>query len=295
VAKCPANGLTNLLASVCEYQTYSTVPSCSTEIRPSLASMIWLWRLVTRGMNDAIQRTVINRTLEINRLEKLKGLIAKFEAAIQAHDAKVAAAQAALEERERFASLECMHESFASPCLTEMTSSGATEGNTEGSCTITISHTLRKELSHHQENHSTTVLAAARSINQRTGRPPSEFVRCLLTEFRLFSFENGRQYLQAGTLDHIKLATVIKAFEELHPDSQPSLKSTTTRDDWKRAVRENNIDMIAMARSVAEVKTVRTVEEKLKLRPGTTGYEILDRLVHSMDEFRSRSGQDSKL
>jgi hypothetical protein len=80
--------------------------------------MIWIWRLVTfwpsgsvfdRGMNDAIQRTVINRTLEANNLEKLKGLIAIFEAAIQAHDAKVAAAQATLEEWELFASLECMH------------------------------------------------------------------------------------------------------------------------------------------------------------------------------------------
>jgi hypothetical protein len=58
---------------------------------------------------------------------------------------------------------------------------------------------------------------------------------------------------------------VIKAFEELHPDSPPSLKSTITRDDRKRAVRANNVDMITMARSVAEVKTVHTVEKKIKV------------------------------
>jgi hypothetical protein len=30
-----------------QYQTYSTVSSFLTEIRPSLTSMIWLWQLVT--------------------------------------------------------------------------------------------------------------------------------------------------------------------------------------------------------------------------------------------------------
>jgi hypothetical protein len=56
-----------------------------------------------RGMNVAIQRTIVNRTLEANNLEKLKGLIAKFEPAIQAHDAKVAAAQATLSAHELLA------------------------------------------------------------------------------------------------------------------------------------------------------------------------------------------------
>jgi hypothetical protein len=48
----------------------------------------------------ATQRTIVNRTLESNNLESsnsLKGLVAKFEAAIQAHDAEVAAAHVALE------------------------------------------------------------------------------------------------------------------------------------------------------------------------------------------------------
>ncbi len=122
-----------------------------------------------------------------------------------------------------------------------------------------ISNTQRKdsELSHHQEDTSTTVLAAARAINVRTGRPPTETVHCLLrlTEFRLLAFETGRQYLQVGTLDFIKLAIVIKAFEKLHPDSPPSLKSTITRDEWKRALRANDIDMITMARSRASRET----------------------------------------
>jgi hypothetical protein len=55
-------------------------------------SMIWLWRLVTfwnldqfskRGMDDAIQRLVVKKTFEAENLEKLRGLVAKFETAIQ--------------------------------------------------------------------------------------------------------------------------------------------------------------------------------------------------------------------
>jgi hypothetical protein len=72
---------------------------------------------------------------------------------------------------------------------------------------------------------------------------------------------------EAGTLDHIKLSTVIKAFKERRPEAPPSLTSSITVDDRKNAVRANNIDIIAMARSVPEVKTVHTVEEKLRLRP----------------------------
>jgi hypothetical protein len=85
-----------------------------------------------RGLNDAIPRTVVNRTLEACNMEKLKVLIVKFKAAIQAHDAKVAAAQAAQAEREFMDHIDHNEESFASlpSCSTEMTSSGATEGNT---------------------------------------------------------------------------------------------------------------------------------------------------------------------
>jgi lysyl-tRNA synthetase class II len=79
-----------------------------------------------RGMGDTIQRSVVKKTFEAENLEELRDLAAKCEAAIQAHNAEVAAAQAAQEERELFARLECMDESFASPCSTEMTSSGAT-------------------------------------------------------------------------------------------------------------------------------------------------------------------------
>ena len=42
-----------------------------------------------RGMPDSVQH-------QTNNLEKLKGLVARFDAAIQTHDAEVAAAQAAL-------------------------------------------------------------------------------------------------------------------------------------------------------------------------------------------------------
>ena len=49
-----------------------------------------------RGMNDTIPRMVLKSTYEAKNLEKLRDLVAKFKAAIEAHDAKVAAAQAAL-------------------------------------------------------------------------------------------------------------------------------------------------------------------------------------------------------
>ena len=49
-----------------------------------------------RAMPDTIHRRVLDTAHETNNLEKLRGLVAKFKAAIEAHDAEVAAAQAAL-------------------------------------------------------------------------------------------------------------------------------------------------------------------------------------------------------
>ena len=49
-----------------------------------------------RGMDDVIQRTIVKRTLDAENVGKLKRLIARFKAKIQAHYADVAAAQAAL-------------------------------------------------------------------------------------------------------------------------------------------------------------------------------------------------------
>jgi hypothetical protein len=135
-----------------------------------------------RGMEDSVQRKLVGKALDLESVEKLKGLIAKFETAIQAHNAEVAAAHAALEAQE-FAALDHMDASFSSfPSFsTEMPSSGATKGNTEETegntdansqlgavdvtsrCTIRISRPHRKELRHHQDKHNATVLAAARA------------------------------------------------------------------------------------------------------------------------------------
>ncbi len=49
-----------------------------------------------RGMPDTIQRKVLDHTYDAKNLEKLKDLVKNFKAAIEVHDAKVAAAQAAL-------------------------------------------------------------------------------------------------------------------------------------------------------------------------------------------------------
>jgi hypothetical protein len=38
-------------------------------------------------MDDTIQRKILNNTYDAKNLEKLKGLVEKFEAAIQIHDA----------------------------------------------------------------------------------------------------------------------------------------------------------------------------------------------------------------
>jgi hypothetical protein len=68
-----------------------------------------------RGMPDTIQRKVLNNTYDANNLEKLRELVAKFKAAIEAHDAKVAAAQAALSAHESLAiaHVDGMHASFS--------------------------------------------------------------------------------------------------------------------------------------------------------------------------------------
>ena len=230
-------------------------------------------------MPDAIQRKVLDKTYEANDLAKLKDLVARFEAAIQNHDAKLAAAQTALMEHEGLNQDHAIHETLHFKSSSEHESSNSTsygpfqgiQGNTGGSCTITIGHT-------HQENFRTTALAAARlaacpADNVRPGRLPpgrlpSEEVGRMRSEFRLFAFETGRQYYAEGTLENIKLATVITAFEKKLLGQVPaSLRSSITVDAWKEAVRANNIDMIAMARSVPEVKTVHTIEEKIRLRP----------------------------
>jgi hypothetical protein len=89
-----------------------------------------------RGMHDAVQRRVVEKTFEANNLEKLKDLVANFKAAIQAHDAKVAAAHAALSAHESLTMdpVDDMHASFpASPSFsTEIPSSCASKGNTNG-------------------------------------------------------------------------------------------------------------------------------------------------------------------
>ncbi len=51
-----------------------------------------------RGMPNIIRRKVLEKTYDAINLEKLKGLVQKFEAAIQDHDAEVVAAQTALVE-----------------------------------------------------------------------------------------------------------------------------------------------------------------------------------------------------
>jgi hypothetical protein len=63
------------------------------------------------------------------------------------------------------------------------------------------------------------------------------------------------------------MADVIKAFVERHPTAPPSLKSTFTRAEWIQAVRANDITRLVLARSVFMLKTVDTIEEKLKVRP----------------------------
>jgi hypothetical protein len=81
-------------------------------------------------MNDTIPRMVLKNTYDAKNLEKLRDLVAKFKAAIEAHDAKVAKAQAALSAHE---SLAMEHASFSeSPFSTAIPSSGATNGNPNG-------------------------------------------------------------------------------------------------------------------------------------------------------------------
>ncbi len=45
-----------------------------------------------KGMDDTIHRKVLNNTYDAKNLEKLKVLVKNFKAAIETHDAKVAAA-----------------------------------------------------------------------------------------------------------------------------------------------------------------------------------------------------------
>jgi hypothetical protein len=136
-----------------------------------------------RGMPDTIQRKILEKTFDA---EKLKDLVQNFKAAIQAHDAKVAAAQVAVSAHESLAMqpVDGMHASFSAfPSFsTEIPSSVATEGNTNGTerntkansqlgavdltsrCTIKLSRSHNKDQRRYQEAQNVTLVAAARAV-----------------------------------------------------------------------------------------------------------------------------------
>jgi hypothetical protein len=121
-----------------------------------------------RGMPDTIHRRILDTAHQTNNLEKLKDLVARFQAAVQNHDAKLAAAQTALMEHAGLNRNHAIHETLHG----ESSSGRESSNSTSGSCTITIGRT-------HQENVRTTALAAARlaacpADNERPGRLPSD-------------------------------------------------------------------------------------------------------------------------
>jgi hypothetical protein len=223
-----------------------------------------------RAIHDSVHRFVVQKALEQNNLEKLRSLVAKFKADIRAHDAKVAEAQLALSGAAGSEGCEA-ESSFPPPRSESASEMSAAEDNTRGSGTIPKGDTRirgRRDLSHRRANQTISVLAAARAIGgaARKAAPLLSPVQIKLAEFRKFAFAKGRRLLQEGDLTQTSLAAVIKEYRTLHPDAPASLRSTITTEGWKAAVRENNIDMLTMARSVAEVKTKTTLEEKLNIR-----------------------------
>jgi hypothetical protein len=191
------------------------------------------------------------------------------------HDAKVAAAQTALMEH------KCLNRDHAIDETLQFESSSPTHQrmNNQIPLLMVLSKAFKAT---HQENLRTTalaadLLAACPAANARPGRlppgrlPPEEVGR-MRSEFRLFAFETGRQYYDEGTLDNIKLSTVFKAFEKkVAPDQvPPSLKSGINVETWKKAVRANDIDMLAMSRSVPDVQKVHIIKKKLAIRSDMT-------------------------
>ncbi len=72
-----------------------------------------------------------------------------------------------------------------------------------------------------------------------------------------------------GTLEKVTMADVIKDIVQRHPTAPPSSKSTIDRAEWLEAVQANDSDItrLVLARTVSMVKTVDTIEEKLKILP----------------------------
>jgi hypothetical protein len=99
-----------------------------------------------------------------------------------------------------------------------------------------------------------------------------------------------------------QVSTVIKAFERKvglggtwsnSSIAQNWVKNCITVETWKKAVRANDIDMLAMARSVPPVQTIHTVEEKLAIRPDMK--YLIDWCMGWMKTYRAagRNPQDS--
>jgi hypothetical protein len=223
-----------------------------------------------RGMPDTIHRKVLDKTYDADNLEKLRDLVAKFKAAIEAHDAKVAAAQAALSAHESLAmehmdsDNHSMHASFSeSPFSTAIPSSGATNGNpngTEGNttansqesqpkavpgasrCTIKLSRPHNRDRRHLQAAQPATLVAAARSSN--AGRKPSAEIRCHQEAFRQFAFQEGIRVMRTGRIEQVTIRDLLRAFKERHLAAPPSLKSIIARPQWLEAVRANDISKL---------------------------------------------------
>jgi hypothetical protein len=116
------------------------------------------------GMPDSIHRRVLDTAHQTNNLEKLKGLVTRFEAAIQAHDAEVAAAQVALSAHQSLAmeTVDGMHASYGNTFFRHYKRQPqrnqrqnqrefATRGGARGESLIKLSRPHKKDLRQNQE------------------------------------------------------------------------------------------------------------------------------------------------
>ena len=214
------------------------------ELAMSASALLIQYR--KRGINDDTERRVLNNAHDARNLERLRVLIAKFEATIQAHDAEVAAAHTAL----------VAHASHDAHVHTHKTFGVASSSAHASSCAASSGAI-------HEETVCAT-LAAARATAcpggraRGTRRLPSDDIDRVRSEFRVFAFEAGREYYRKGNLEEIRLTAVIDSFRAKHTGRvPPSIKQGITVESWKEAVRANDINMFAAAKHVPLVKRLQ--------------------------------------
>jgi hypothetical protein len=92
---------------------------------------------------------------------------------------------------------------------------------------------------------------------------------CKYETFRRFAFDLGRRHLESGTLGQITIKAIIAAYQEARPLHKlpRTINACLQWEPFQKAVVADDIDLLPLRRIQAPTRDVKTMQEKLRLRP----------------------------